>query len=278
MSESRIRFVLGWPGPSWAPAARSPGPLGWLDAADPVWSVCPLGDTPGVLGVSDAAEVRSRLSPTSGAEESLITVKVLKAASSSIGTAYCESIIDAMRKYAKAYEVNTRLRITNFLSQIGHESSIKAVSENGNYSASKMKKTFGCRGGPKNFDNVTADCKLDAVSHEPMRNPKRVKLWTEERVYSGSAMKLFNYVYASRMSNSDEASGDGYKYRGRGLIQLTGKSNYQSFTDTRNAKFPNDKQDFVASPDLVISNIDYAIESAFYFWNSISSSLKMISM
>ena len=64
MAESKIRSVLGWLGPSWVPAARSLGLLGWLDAADPVWSICPLGNTPGILGVSDVAALRAKLGPS----------------------------------------------------------------------------------------------------------------------------------------------------------------------------------------------------------------------
>ena len=63
MAEFRTRSVLGWVGPTRVPAARSLGPLGWLDAADPVWSICPLGNTPGVLGVSDAAALKAKSGP-----------------------------------------------------------------------------------------------------------------------------------------------------------------------------------------------------------------------
>jgi predicted chitinase len=75
-------------------------------------------------------------------------------------------------------------------------------------------------------------------------------------------------VYANQIGNGDESSGDGYKYRGRGLIQLTGKANYQSITDVHNNKNPDDLQDFVVNPDLLISNIKYAIESAFIWWGN----------
>ena len=75
-------------------------------------------------------------------------------------------------------------------------------------------------------------------------------------------------MYANRLGNGDEASGDGYRYRGRGLIQLTGKDNYAAFTTAHNARNPADPRDFVAQPDLVMSELKYAIESAFYYWDA----------
>ena len=197
-----------------------------------------------------------------------ITLETLKAADPSNDDAYYRSILPGMQTYAAAYAVNSGLRIAHFLSQIGHESSFRAALENGNYSAPRMKEIFGCKGGSKNFDKATVDCKIDPATKQPMR--LRDKLWANEKDYAGNASKLLSYAYAGRLGNGDEASGDGFKFRGRGMIQLTGKTNYQKFSDAHNAHLKTDRQDFVANPDLLVSNIGYAVESAFYFWNAVN--------
>lgn len=267
--------------------ARSPGILGYNDAADPnQFSL--LGDTPGPLGSNDYASPAllrlvggSLFSPgtplrladgtsvsagparqmpvatTSAAP--LITVAVLKAAHAGNSDTYYAGIADALNKYATAYAVNTNLRIAHFLAQIGHESGFKVIEENGNYSAKRMREIFGCKGGAKNYDKAKDDCKLGQL---------RTKLWSDEITYANHARNLLSYAYASRMGNGNESSGDGYKFRGRGMIQLTGKDNYAAFTKTHNAKNPDDVRDFVANPDLLVTATDYGIESAFYFWNA----------
>lgn len=102
------------------------------------------------------------------------------------------------------YEINTRLRIAAFMAQVGHESnSFTALSENLNYSAEGLTKTF-----KKYFPTIEST-----------------------KGYARDPMKIANKVYADRMGNRDEASGDGWKYRGRGLIQLTGADNYKAFAE-----------------------------------------------
>jgi predicted chitinase len=120
-----------------------------------------------------------------------------------------------------------------------------------------MRKTFGCKGGPKNYDSRCDDC-----THGRLRE----KLWGQSLYYAHNPKHLADYVYANRMENGAEDSGDGYKYRGRGFIQVTGKSGYQLFQDEHNRRSPDDRQDFVENPDLVFSNAEYAVESAFVFW------------
>jgi predicted chitinase len=188
-----------------------------------------------------------------------ITTALLRAAEPTNTDAYYDSILDAMNQYADLYAINTPLRVAHFLSQIGHESQFKIIEENGAYSAKRMRQIFGCKGGQRNYDASRDDCKLGRL---------RDKLWAEEGKYANNSQNLLGYVYASRFDNGDEASGDGYKYRGRGMMQLTFKSNYAAFTITHNKRNPDDQRDFVANPDLLVSEPKYGIESAYFYWDS----------
>jgi predicted chitinase len=188
-----------------------------------------------------------------------ITREMLKAAEAGNTDAYYDSIVGAMNDYATAYAITTPLRIAHFLSQIAHESAFKVVEEKGSFSAKRMHEVFGCKGGPKNYDSATDDCKSGRL---------RDKLWTDQAQYANNAQNLLSYVYASRFGNGDDASGDGYRYRGRGMIQLTFKDNYAAFTTAHNQKNPADQRDFVANPDLLVSETKYGVESAFYFWDA----------
>ncbi|MCE2902769.1 MAG: glycoside hydrolase family 19 protein [Gemmatimonas sp.] len=128
---------------------------------------------------------------------------------------------------------DSRQRLAHFFAQILHESgSLRFDMENLNYSADGLLKTF-----PKYFPTRQ-------LAESYARQPERIA----------------NRVYASRMGNGDEASGDGWRYRGRGLIQLTGRSNYAAF-----ATWINDPR-VMESPDLVAT--DYAVHSAVYFWDT----------
>ena len=123
------------------------------------------------------------------------------------------------------------IRAAHFFGQTSHETGhFAAFSENLNYSASGLLKVF-----PKYFTALT-----DAQAYE--RKPE----------------KIANRVYGNRMGNGNEASGEGFKFRGRGALQLTGKSNYEAFS-----KFLN-KPEIMTNPDLVAT--EYAFESAIYFF------------
>ncbi|MCD5380537.1 hypothetical protein LR004_01290, partial [Candidatus Gracilibacteria bacterium] len=191
----------------------------------------------------------------------LITYEMLKIACPKLTDSYINEALPHFNIYAEAYKVNTKYRIAHFLSQVGHESCFKVIEENLRYSAKGMRRQFGCKGGRKNYISATDDCS---------NGRKRNKLWTLEDNYKFNAKNLASYVYANRMNNGDEASNEGYKYRGRGIIQLTGKYNYSKFTNAHNLKLPNDQQDFVKNPDLIISNIEYGIESGFYYWTDLA--------
>ena len=123
------------------------------------------------------------------------------------------------------------MRLAHFLAQCSHESgNFKAVSENLNYSSDGLKKIF-----PKYFPGT--------LSESYARNPEKIAA----RVYGG------------RMGNGDETTKEGFKFRGRGYIQLTGKNNYTNFT-----KFIG--EDCVANPDLVATK--YPLASAAFFFNN----------
>lgn len=136
---------------------------------------------------------------------------------------------------AMRYGINTLSRFRAFLAMVGHESGqLRVVEENLNYGAAGLVATW-----PKRFDAVKAQAYA--------RNPE----------------KIANYVYAGRMGNGDEASGDGWRYRGRGLIQLTGKDNYAAATKGMYA-LPMGV-DFVVNPGLIAAP-EYAAYSAAWFW------------
>jgi len=188
----------------------------------------------------------------------LITLKMLKTASLSITEDYAEAILPHLNRYAISYKIDTPLLIANFLSQVGHESGFRVRSENLSYSAKRMREVFGCKNNIRGYDASADDCKIF-----PRLRPK---LWTEAAKYERNSENLGSYVYAARNGNDDEESRDGYKYRGRGIIQLTGKNNYIAYTRIHNEKNAQDHQDFVSNPDLVTSNLEYGIESAFVWW------------
>lgn len=143
-----------------------------------------------------------------------------------------DSVIAQIPEVAAKFGITNNLRLAHFLAQCGHESGgFKAVSENLNYGAKGLRGIFG-----KYFPT-------DAKALEYERKPE----------------KIANLVYGNRMGNGDESTGEGYKFRGRGYIQLTGKSNYANF-----AKFIG--EDTVANPDLVATK--YPLASAAFFFQS----------
>tara|TARA_R110000782_G_C14572414_1_gene387535 strand:+ start:30 stop:584 length:555 start_codon:yes stop_codon:yes gene_type:complete len=135
------------------------------------------------------------------------------------------------KKLLAGYHVNTPLRIAHFMAQIEHESGLKPISENLNYSSINLVDTFE-------------------------RYFKGIDIST----YARKPEKIANRVYANRMGNGNEASGEGWKYRGRGFIQLTGKNNYILLSkDTR--------IDFLNNPDLLLEEAN-AMVAALWFWKT----------
>jgi putative chitinase len=129
------------------------------------------------------------------------------------------------------YGIDTPLRKAHFLAQVAHESGgFKFVVENLNYSASVLYNVFR-----KYFPNLD-------IANE----------------YTRQQEKIANKVYANRMGNGNEASGEGWKFKGRGLIQLTGKNNFQQLSEASG-------QNFIDTPEKV-SEPKWALTSACWFW------------
>jgi putative chitinase len=142
-----------------------------------------------------------------------------------------DTVLTQIPEVMEKFQINTPLRLCHFLAQCGHESgNFKAIRENLNYSAKALTATWA-----KRFP-------VD-IAEQYARNPE----------------KIANRAYADRMENGPEGSGDGWKFRGRGYIQLTGKTNYKAFDKAV-------EENLLENPDLVATK--YPLLSAAWFWNS----------
>jgi len=141
------------------------------------------------------------------------------------------SLYSTLSRILPRYDITTPERVAAFLAQCGHESvDFTVLKENLNYSAKGLVATW-----PKRFLNEEA-----AMPYN--RDPE----------------KIANRVYADRMGNGDEASGDGWRYRGRGAIQLTGRDNYSSFAKSINKTLDETVE--------YLETLSGAVESAAWFW------------
>lgn len=164
----------------------------------------------------------------------MVTIELLTAMCPKTKRSILESYVEPLNTVAEYYEMfdNPR-RVAGFLAQIAHESGgFNAVVENLNYSAKGLMGTF-----KKYFP-------------------------TEElaKQYERQPQKIANRVYANRMKNGDEASGDGFKFRGRGLIQLTGRDNYTKFAEALDMSI----EDTIA----YLETPNGAVASAGWFWDN----------
>ena len=152
------------------------------------------------------------------------------------GNPYLNEWHEALEQLLPDYEINTPQRIAAFIAQCAHESGgFRAIKENLNYKAVTLRKIF-----PKYFPT-------DELANAYASMPNKQEA-------------IANRVYASRMGNGDEQSGDGYRYCGRGLIQLTGKNNYQAFADSIETS--------VEDASEYLSTFEGAAQSACWFWES----------
>jgi len=149
------------------------------------------------------------------------------------GNPYLDHWYHALEQALPDYDINTPQRVAAFMAQCAHESGgFRALKENLNYKAASLRRVFH-----KYFptDELAA-------------------------AYAGKQEMIANRVYGGRMGNGDEHSGDGYKYCGRGLIQLTGKNNYQNFADSIETPV-EDLPEYLAT-------FEGAVQSACWFWES----------
>jgi putative chitinase len=161
-----------------------------------------------------------------------MTIEQLKKITGITDAVKLASLLEGITETFIKYSINTVQRQRHFIAQIQHESiNFSAVIENLNYSAAALLATF-----PKHF---TA-----AEANEYARKPE----------------KIGNRAYANRLGNGDEASGEGFKFRGRGFLQITGKSNYVDIGKSLGL-------DLITHPEL-LEQPKYAMLSAGWFWNS----------
>ena len=145
---------------------------------------------------------------------------------------YLQNWYDALDAILPEYDINTPQRVAAFLAQCAHESGgFVFLKENLNYKAASLRKVF-----PKYFPD-------DAIA----------------AAYANKPEKIANRVYANRMGNGPEESGDGFKYCGRGLIQLTGKDNYTFFAASIDVP--------VEEASEYLQTFEGAVQSACFFWD-----------
>lgn len=150
-----------------------------------------------------------------------------------VGNPNTEDWYRALEKFLPEYDINTELRIAAFVAQCSHESmGFKRLKENLNYRAESLMRVW-----PRLFPTIE-------IASQYAHNPE----------------KIANRAYANRMGNGDESSGDGYKFCGRGLIQLTGKNNYQGFADSIQMSIDE-------VPEYLVT-FDGAVHGTCWFWKT----------
>ena len=142
----------------------------------------------------------------------------------------------ALEQLLPDYEINTPRRMAAFIAQCAHESGgFTTLKENLNYKPMSLRKLF-----PKYFDT-------DELAQQYCSKPNK-------------QAAIANRIYANRMGNGDEASGDGYRFSGRGLIQLTGRATWQEFADSIETS--------LTDLDEYMQSFEGACQSACFFWES----------
>jgi putative chitinase len=175
--------------------------------------------------------IKNKVQVNSKKEKEMSTILTKDQLKQMVKNPYIDHWYEVLEQLLDDYDINTPLRVAHFIAQCAHESgNFVFIKENLNYKAASLRKIFG-----KYFPT-------DELALQYANKPERIA----------------NRIYANRMGNGDEASGDGYRYCGRGLIQLTGKDNYTFFAGSLGIPV-EEASDYLAT-------FEGAAQSACWFW------------
>lgn len=276
MANSCIPGPLGLSGPWTWP--RTPGSLGIYDQADP--GVCTrLGDTPGPLGFNDWGDPSlpalssiqgfvgglicraddgvplAMATASTGTKPQTLTKEALQAFYPKADADYLRQVVDELKADPAAYGLDSALRLAHFFAQVREEAGaeLEAQVENLNYSPDGLKSTFGGSGyyGVHPLEADADGYKKDKATGQVTRKAAKET--------------IANKVYADRLGNSNQASGDGWRFRGRGFIQLTGRDNYKAMTLQYAKLYPSAAMNFEETPDK-LAEFPHALRSAVCCW------------
>lgn len=276
MANSRVPGILNASSP-WV-AARTPGALGYGDQADP--GMCTLmGDSPGILGFQDHADPTlpwfrhgeryvtgtlgraqdgsvlslptSQQVPHAASPSWTLTAEHLLKIFPGASKEYMKQVADELNTDLPKYGLDSRLRCAHFFAQTREEggAALTAKVESLNYGEEGLKSTF------KYYREHPAQAKDDAYERDA--KTRKITRHAEEE-------RIGNKVYANRNGNGNSASGDGWKFRGRGLIQVTGRANYKAAA-AEYGKLYGDAVDFEANPEKM-EEFPFTVRSAVCFW------------
>ena len=225
-----------------------------------------------------------------------ITADLLKGVYPDVSSERLEQVAEVINKYSNDFGITTPERMSHFLGQIGTETSFKASEEKCLYGESRIKSFWGrklkscslCNTKkkikfPKLFNGYDENSSIEIPDSLVLtNNDNYLNLMINEQTatdfylnyttmseYTNNC-RILNYVYANILTNGSEATGDGYKFRGRGFIQVTGRSNYKALTVSWNKKYSDDPRDFEnndSDRDLIVSDVEVGMKLSLLFWD-----------